>query len=47
MYSPPDFIRLVKPRKTRLLEHVVHLGVRERMYRVLVANVRERDYLKT
>ena len=46
LYSLPNIVRVIKPRRTRWARHVARLGEGRGVYRVLVGNLRERDYLE-
>ena len=38
LYSSPNIVRVIKSKRMRLAGHVVHMGDRRSIYRVLVAN---------
>jgi hypothetical protein len=46
LYSLPNIVRVIKPRRTRWARHVARLGEGRGVYRVLVGNLRERGYLE-
>jgi hypothetical protein len=45
LYSSPNIVRAIKSRKMRWAEQVARVDERRGVFRVLVGNLRERDYL--
>jgi hypothetical protein len=45
MYSSPNIIRTIKPRRMGWAGHVARVGERRGIFRILVENLRERDHL--
>jgi hypothetical protein len=46
LYSSPNFVWVIKPRKIIWTEHVACMGERRGLYTVLVRDQRERDHLE-
>jgi len=46
LYSSPDVIRVIKSRRMRWAGHVTQMCERKCVYRVLVGNLKQRDYLE-
>ena len=46
LYSSPNIVRVIKSRRMRRTGHVVCMGDRRSIYRVLVGNLRERGHLE-
>jgi hypothetical protein len=44
LYSSPTIVRVIKSRRLRWAGHVAWMCERRGVYRVLVGNLRERDY---
>jgi hypothetical protein len=44
LYSSPSIIRMIKYRRIRLAGHVVQMGEKKNVYRLLVGNKKERDH---
>ena len=45
LYSSPNNVWVIKPRRMRWAGHVARIGLRSSIYSVLVGNMRERDNL--
>jgi len=46
LYCSPNIIRMIKSRRMRWVGHVARMGDRSDAYRVLVADLRDRDHLE-
>jgi hypothetical protein len=46
LYSSPDIIRQIKPRRIRWASHVARMGEGRNLYRVLVGKPEGKDHLK-
>jgi hypothetical protein len=44
LYSSPNIIRIMKGRRMRWVGHVVRMGEKRNVYRLLVGNQREGDH---
>jgi hypothetical protein len=44
LYSSPDIIRQVKPRRMRWARHVARMGEERKVYKVLVGKPEEEDH---
>ena len=45
-YSSLNIIRVIISRRTKWAEHVIRMGEKRDVYRVLLGNLRERDHLE-